>query len=152
MESVDLEEVREALLFARQEYPGSPAVDALVAHHGALAEGGVGLTTVAYCAVSDAGRTFEDQLTLQPASHPALRRLTDRVHTAGGAASLQLGHCGFFTKLGPASGPPRSASRVFNAYGAVRGLAFSRAMTEDEIEQVISFICCDLISPQRSFK
>ena len=95
------------------------------------------MTTVAYCAVSDDGRTFADQLTLKSASHEALRKLTTAVHAAGAAASLQLGHCGFFTKLGPASGPPRSASRSFNAYGALRGLAFSRSMNRDEIQRVV---------------
>ena len=117
--------------------PGGVASPALVAHHATLAQGGVGMTTVAYCAVSEDGRTFGNQLTLRAESHPALQELTAAVHDAGAAASLQLGHCGFFTKLGPASGPPRSASRSFNAYGALRGLAFSRGMRHDEIRRVI---------------
>ena len=100
------------------------------------ARGGAGLTTGAYCSVSDEGRTFGDQLTLQEDSRPVLRELTEAVHRGGAAASLQLGHCGFFTKLGPSSGPPLSASRSFNAYGALRGLAFSRGMSRDDIEAV----------------
>ena len=105
--------------------PQGVASKALLKHHEALALGGVGMTTVAYCSVSEAGRTFEDQLTLCQESHPLLRELTDTVNRAGAATSLQLGHCGFFTKLGPRSGPPVSASRSFNAYGALKGLAFS---------------------------
>lgn len=116
--------------------PGGVASSALVEHHAELARGGVGMTTVAYCSVSEEGRTFGDQLTLRPASRPVLRELTERVHRGGAAASLQLGHCGFFTKLGPASGPPLSASRSFNAYGALRGLAFSRSMSHGDIDVI----------------
>ena len=81
---------------------------ALVEHHVELARGGVGMTTVAYCAASEDGRTFGDQLTLRSESQPLLKELTGAVHQAGAAASLQLGHCGFFTKVGPGSGPPLS--------------------------------------------
>ena len=126
--------------------PGGVASTALVAHHAELARGGVGMTTVAYCAVSQDGRTFDNQLTLRAESHAALRELTATVHDAGAAASLQLGHCGFFTKLGPTAGPPLSASRSFNAYGATRGLAFSRSMRHDEIERVID----DFVSAART--
>ena len=37
---------------------------ALVKHHADIAAGGVGMTTVAYCAVSPDGRTFPDQVLL----------------------------------------------------------------------------------------
>ncbi len=63
--------------------PGGVASPALVEHHAALARGGIGMTTVAYCSVSEDGRTFEDQLTLRPESHAPLRELTDAVHGAG---------------------------------------------------------------------
>jgi len=116
--------------------PGGVASPALVEHHAELARGGVGMTTVAYCSVSEEGRTFADQLTLRTESHPVLRQLTEAVHREGAAASLQLGHCGFFTKLGSGSGSPVSASRCFNAYGALKGLAFSRQMSHDEINKV----------------
>ncbi len=116
--------------------PGGIASRALVEHHVELARGGVGMTTVAYCAVSEDGRTFGDQLTLRSESQPLLKELTGAVHQAGAAASLQLGHCGFFTKVGPGSGPPLSPSRSFNAYGALQGLSFSRSMSLDEIRGV----------------
>jgi len=115
---------------------GGMATPELVDFHGELARGGVGMTTVAYCAVSDKGRTFADQLTLRTESQPMLRRLTETVHQAGAAASLQLGHCGFFTKLGNGSGSPLSASRSFNAYGALKGQPFSKAMSPGDIRQV----------------
>ena len=61
----------------------------LVEHHRRMAAGGAAMTTVAYCAISPDGRTFEDQVTLDEASLPHLRALTDAVHREGGAACAQ---------------------------------------------------------------
>ncbi|MEM7157860.1 MAG: NADH:flavin oxidoreductase [Myxococcota bacterium] len=117
--------------------PGGVASEALVEHHRRLAEGGVGMTTVAYAAVHPDGRTFDDQLGMVPEGIPALRALTDAVHEAGAAAAVQLGHCGFFSKLRPADGGrPRGPSPTFNKYGAASGLPWARAMTEAEIEAI----------------
>ena len=46
--------------------PRSVPADALIAHHGTLAVGGVGMTTVAYCAVSADDRTFGGQIWMRP--------------------------------------------------------------------------------------
>ena len=88
---------------------------ALVEHHRRMAAGGAAMTTVAYCAISPDGRTFEDQLTLDDASLPGLRVLTDAVHREGAAACAQITHGGAFTfvpKL--TTGNPLSASGGFN--------------------------------------
>src|SRR5262245_40652483 len=74
--------------------PGCVPTRALVEHHRAMAAGGVGLTTVAYCAVTPDGRTFPDQVVLDAATVPHLRALTDAVHREGGAASAQITHGG----------------------------------------------------------
>src|SRR3546814_16821268 len=52
----------------------------LVEHHRRIAAGGVGMPTVAYCAVSPDGRPFVDQVSLNRANVPHLRALTDAVH------------------------------------------------------------------------
>lgn len=118
--------------------PGGVPSDALIRHHRDLAVGGVGMTTVAYCAVSPHGRTFEEQMFMREQILPQLTRLTGAVHAAGAAVSLQLGHCGYFSKnkelpgrrsLGP--------SFRFNEYGVMSGIPFARAMTEDDIATVI---------------
>jgi 2,4-dienoyl-CoA reductase-like NADH-dependent reductase (Old Yellow Enzyme family) len=116
--------------------PGGIPGDGLIEHHRALAAGGVGLTTVAYCAVAETGRTFGGQLQLHEPAHAGLRRLTGAVHAEGGAASLQLSHAGYFTKL-HGQGGPRTASRAINLYGIASGLPLARAMTEPEIHAVI---------------
>jgi 2,4-dienoyl-CoA reductase-like NADH-dependent reductase (Old Yellow Enzyme family) len=68
--------------------------DELIAFHEEVAAGGVGMTTVAYCAVSKGGRVFPNCLVLDDATVPRLRELTDRVHAKGALASAQLGHAG----------------------------------------------------------
>lgn len=111
---------------------------ALVEHHRAIAAGGVGMTTVAYCAISADGRTFVDQVLLQPELLPHLRALTDAVHREGAAACAQVTHGGAFTFLPELSTPrPMSASGGFNAVGAISGRYLRSAMTPDDMERVI---------------
>ncbi len=118
--------------------PGGIASPALVSFHRRLAAGGVGLTTVAYCAVSEEGRTFADQLWLRSESRPVLRELRDAVHGEGGAVSLQLAHAGMFSKVrGPGGRAPRGPSRAFNAYGSAAGLPIAGAMDERDIVKVV---------------
>jgi 2,4-dienoyl-CoA reductase-like NADH-dependent reductase (Old Yellow Enzyme family) len=118
--------------------PGGVASDDLVRFHRRLAAGGVGLTTVAYCAVSEGGRTFPEQLWLDEKSQSKLRELTAAVHEEGGAAALQLAHAGMFSKLrGPDQRLPRGPSLAVNAYGATAGLPLARAMDEGDIEAAI---------------
>ncbi|WP_404870710.1 NADH:flavin oxidoreductase [Kitasatospora griseola] len=68
--------------------------DELIAFHRSHAAGGVGMTTVAYCAVAPEGRTERDQIWMRPEALPGLRRLTDAVHAEGAAVSAQIGHAG----------------------------------------------------------
>ena len=118
--------------------PGGMPSDALVEHHRVLAAGGVGLTTVAYCAVSGDGRTFAEQLVMGRETVAPLRRVTDAVHGEGGAASLQLGHCGWFTKNSELSTwLPRGPSPTLNPYGISAGKPFALALDEREIARVI---------------
>jgi len=74
--------------------PRGEVTDRLVAFHRAVAEGGVGMTTVAYCAVSPEGRVQRHCLVLDEDTARALRPLTDAVHGAGAAVAAQLGHAG----------------------------------------------------------
>ena len=118
--------------------PGGVPSDALVEHHRELAAGGVGLTTVAYCAVSPDGRTFAEQMVMNRETVTPLARVTDAVHREGGAASLQLGHCGWFTKNTELSTwLPRGPSLVVNQYGISVGKPVGLAMNEREIAALI---------------
>ena len=109
--------------------------DAMIEFHGRLAEGGVGLTTVSYGAISKDAKTFAQQLEITPNSLAVLARLTERVHASGGKASIQLTHCGFFTN-DTSKKIAWAPSRVFNAYGALSHLRFSREMDSNEMYRI----------------
>ncbi len=96
------------------------------------------MTTVAYCAVSANGRTFEEQMYMREEIVPKLRELADAVHSEGAAVSIQLGHCGFFSRNTTLPGR-RSLGPSFriNEYGLMSGVPFARAMTEADIAATI---------------
>jgi 2,4-dienoyl-CoA reductase-like NADH-dependent reductase (Old Yellow Enzyme family) len=73
---------------------GQQVSDRLVAFHAAVARGGVGLTTLAFCAVSPEGAATPNELVLRDAAIPGLARLADAVHAEGAAVSAQIGHAG----------------------------------------------------------
>jgi 2,4-dienoyl-CoA reductase-like NADH-dependent reductase (Old Yellow Enzyme family) len=113
---------------------GIPSQD-LINHHVEIIRGGTALTTVSYGAVSPEGRTFKDQMWLNDESLAELKKLSDAVHAEAGKVSIQLTHCGFFSKNTDLS-KPLAPSRIFNAYGVLSGLAFSKAMDESDLEKV----------------
>ena len=75
---------------------------ALVQHHRDLAAGGVALTTVAYVAVSEVGRTLPNQIWMRPEILPDLRVLTGAVHGEGGAISPMRPSFALMAKSGSA--------------------------------------------------
>jgi len=102
----------------------------LIEHHRRVAQGGIGLTTVAYGAVNPDGRTHETQMYLRPEVMPGLKKLTDAVHNYAAAASIQLTHCGFFTNNRLVTGKrPLAPGRILNNYGLLSGIFMSREMT-----------------------
>ncbi len=64
--------------------------------------------------------------------------MTDAVHREGAAASLQLGHCGYFSKNSELTIPrPLGPSFRVNEYGLMSGLPFAGAMTESDIAETV---------------
>ena len=117
--------------------PAGRVTQDLIDHHASMAARGVALTTVAYAAVCPDGRTFEDQLVVDSENLPGLQRLAHEVHQSGGKASLQLGHCGGFSKnRAVTGGRPAGPSSAWNAYGLLVGVPRIRAMREDELKEV----------------
>jgi 2,4-dienoyl-CoA reductase-like NADH-dependent reductase (Old Yellow Enzyme family) len=107
---------------------------ALVDYHRQVAEGGVGMTTVAYAAVERSGLAFAHQLWLRKEAVSSLRTLTDVVHAAGARASIQLGHCGNMAKAALIGERPISASAKFNLYGPT----WPREMNEGDIARTVA--------------
>lgn len=87
----------------------------LLDFHVAYARGGVGMTTVAYCAVAREGRTDRHQIYWTDEAMPGLRRLTDAVHAEGAAVSAQIGHGGPVASPKANGAPALSPSKHFHA-------------------------------------
>ena len=107
----------------------------LVNHHVDIAKGNVALTTVSYGAVSKDGRTFKEQMFIHDKSLIQLKRLASKVHEAGGKISIQLTHCGYFSKNTEVE-RPLAPSKVFNEYGFLSGIFFSKAMTNEDMNRI----------------
>ena len=116
---------------------GAPS-KALLKHHRDMAAGGVGLTTVAYGAVSEVGRTLENQIWLRPSILPDLKALAQAVHDEGGRISFQITHGGSFVTSCKVQGATMSASSGLNKAGVLRGNYWQRAMNEADMERVAS--------------
>jgi 2,4-dienoyl-CoA reductase-like NADH-dependent reductase (Old Yellow Enzyme family) len=112
--------------------PRALVTDELVGFHLRPARGGVGMTTVAYCAVSPEGRTDRHQIWMRPEAVPGLRRLTDAVHAEGAAISAQIGHAG--PVANPASNrlPALGPSRRPGAFG----LRMTRAASVSDLRRI----------------
>ena len=74
--------------------PGNAPSEMLYNYHTSVAVGGIGMTTLAYAAVTQSGLSFERQLWLRPEIIPGIKKITDAIHKEGAAASIQIGHCG----------------------------------------------------------
>ncbi|MFE4458114.1 NADH:flavin oxidoreductase, partial [Nocardia tengchongensis] len=86
----------------------------LIEFHREVAAGGVGMTTVAYCAVAPGGRTDRHQIWMRPEAVAGLRELTDAVHAEGAAASAQIGHAGPVANAASNRVPALAPSRMFS--------------------------------------
>ena len=109
--------------------PGNKPSPELLDYHTSVARGGVGMTTVAYAAVTRSGLSFDRQLWMRPEIVPGLRTLTDAVHREGAAASIQLGHCGNMSHKSICGCTPVGASTGFNLYSPT----FVRGLRADEL-------------------
>jgi len=105
--------------------------DALIEFHRKFAAGGVGLTTVAYCAVSPEGCGTPNEMILTDDAVPGLRRLADVVHAEGAAVSAQIGHAGAVAAATGHQGI--SPSRIFSPLAMRR----TREIQPDEIEATL---------------
>ena len=105
--------------------------DALIGFHRAVAAGGVGMTTLAYCAVSPDGCGTPNELILTPELTPGLARLADAVHAEGAAVSAQIGHAGAVAAGTGLQG--LSPSPVFSPLAMKR----TKAVTADQIRRIV---------------
>ena len=104
--------------------------DRLIDFHRVMAAGGLGMTTVAYLAVSPDGQGAPGEIVMRPEAVPGLRRLAEAVHAEGAAVSAQIGHAGPV-----AAGTGRKGlapSRVFTPLA----MKFTRAVDDSDIARI----------------
>lgn len=114
--------------------PDALVTDDLINYHRLPAAGGVGMTTVAYCAVSPGGRTDGWQLWMRPEAVPGLRRLTDAIHAEGAAISAQIGHAGPVANSRTNKAQALAPMRFFNPLS----MRFAKKATKDDIRDVMA--------------
>ena len=110
------------------------AKDSLIDFHRQIAEGGAGMTTVAYCAVEPDGRVMDQMMWMHEGARPQLERLAASVHAAGAALSGQMVHCGNFSQNASFRGKrPKGPSKWLNLGGLPYGLLFTHEMSVQDI-------------------
>jgi 2,4-dienoyl-CoA reductase-like NADH-dependent reductase (Old Yellow Enzyme family) len=110
--------------------PARIVTDRLTDFHRRVAAGGVGMTTLAFCAVSPDGPATPNGIVLGDDALPGLRRLADAVHAEGAAAAAQIGHAGAVATAAGQRGI--SPSPIFSPLAMRR----TRAATDDDIARI----------------
>jgi len=114
--------------------PGGVPSEALIRFHERIGSGGIGMTTVAYCAAEADGRLHENMLFMHEGIRHELARLIERVHATGAKVSGQLGHAGGFTKNRALEGKrPLGPSQGINRLGLGYGMPWVGAMSQAQI-------------------
>ncbi len=110
--------------------PDGLVTDRLVEFHRRVAAGGVGMSTLAYLAVSPNGRGAPGEMVMGDEVSDGLARLAAAVHAEGAAVSAQLGHAGAVgelpgkTPLGPSPMRTMTGAKV-------------RAITPEGLDEVV---------------
>lgn len=112
--------------------PRHEVSDELIDFHREVAAGGVGLTTVAYLAVSREGCGTPNEIALSDKAIPGLTRLAEAVHAEGAKVSAQIGHAGAVAAATGSKG--RSPSRLFSPLA----MSFTKELSDAEIGGVIA--------------
>ena len=114
--------------------PRGAVTQELIDFHVALAKGGVGLTTLAYCAVSKGGRVSRDTLVFTEELIDDLSRFTAAVHADGAKVSAQLGHAGLVAQANSKRHPSLAPSTRFSfaARGRIQGA------TREQLDEVVT--------------
>ncbi len=113
--------------------PDALVTDDLINYHRKPAAGGIGMTTVAYCAVAPGGRTDGWQLWMRPEAVPGLRRLTEAIHAEGAAISAQIGHAGPVANAKTNKAQALAPVRFFNPMS----MRVAKKATKDDIRAVM---------------
>ena len=130
--------ILKAATFEGMSRNGMPT-DSLLQFHQRIAQGGVAMTTLAYCAVEADGRTSGNMMYMHDGVADKLREIIAAVHATGAKISGQMVHCGNLTKNRKLQRlkRPLGPSRQLNLLGLPHGLPFAGAMTCADIDYVV---------------
>jgi 2,4-dienoyl-CoA reductase-like NADH-dependent reductase (Old Yellow Enzyme family) len=114
--------------------PRGEVTDDLIDFHTEYADGGVAMTTVAYCAISPGGRVHRDTMVLDQRRATALRRLTDAVHARDTLVCAQIGHAGYVAN----TRSNRSATLGPSTRLSAPAMGLVRGATAEQLQEVVN--------------
>jgi len=119
--------------------PGGIPGERLLNFHKAIAEGGIGLTTLSYCTTEPDGRIMESMMWLDDEIEAQLRDIVATLQKTGAKVSGQVTHCGHFSQNRDLQRdtPPKGPSKMFVGIGATVGRFVAPAMTQTDIDHLI---------------
>jgi len=118
--------------------PGGIPGESMKAFHLALAHGGVGMTTLGYCATEADGRINENMMYMDEYVREPLANLIASLHQAGTKVSGQMGHSGGFSKNKELQRRrPRGPQFGINMLGVANGMLFCDGMNEVHIKEMV---------------
>lgn len=113
--------------------PDGKVTQALIDFHVGFIKGGVGMTTIAYCAISPEGFAAPGEILMIRENISGLKKFTDAMHNAGGMASAQLGHAGPVATKQITGVQPLAPSN----FRSPSSFQLCREITRDEMKKVI---------------
>jgi len=118
--------------------PGGFPNQGMIDFHRTIAEGGIAMTTLGYCATEGDGRLNENMMYMDEYVRQPLGSLIETIHHAGAKVSGQLSHCGAFSKNKDLSRKrPRGPQFGINMLGVAKGMLFCDAMSVANIKELI---------------
>lgn len=118
--------------------PKGQPTQALKDFHLTLAEGGVGMTTIGYCATEGDGRLNENMLYMHEGIREPLTDLVQAIKATGTKVSGQMGHGGGFSKNKELERKrPLGPNFSINMLGFAHGMFFCDAMSRNDIKNFI---------------
>jgi 2,4-dienoyl-CoA reductase-like NADH-dependent reductase (Old Yellow Enzyme family) len=130
--------VIKAATFEGKSENGAPG-SRLLEFHRQFALGGVGMTTLAYCAVEADGKVKDSMMHMHEGIRPQLERFTDAMHAAGTKVSGQMAHCGGFSQNSHLQQKrPLGPSFAMNPGGLPYGIPFVGSMGLSDIDHIVA--------------
>lgn len=124
-----------ASTFEGKSLGGVPSEDLINFHH-RIADGGIGMTTVGYCAAEADGRISENMIYMHEGIRTPLEKLIQGAQAKGAKVAGQLSHCGNFSKNKHFTGKrPLGPSPGFNLLGLAYGLPFAGSLSKTQIKE-----------------